>query len=214
MKLTSAHLVVSSFAALAGVALAAYQAFAPSSSAPPQIVVAVPAAAPAEKSDANMATEIAKTDTAAVAPAALDPGQGITFNAALKDGSEQRYSFADIFDGKPETELTIAEPDKELNILVDFSSLGPQTVWGLEYEPPRGGATEVLATTLDVTVLPDGRMEPSGRPVMSFALQTTPGKQTFTLPAKELGRGLWLRLAGPEGATRVTVGDFRILRSN
>jgi hypothetical protein len=215
MKLTSAHLVVSSFAALAGVALAAYQAFAPSASTQPQIVVAVPAAAPAaaEKADATTATEVAKTDIAAVEPAVLDPEQGIAFAAALKDDSEQRYSFADLFDGRTETVLTIAAPDRELNILVDFSRLGPQTVTGLVYEPPQG-ASDPLATTLDVMVLPDGRLEPSGRPVMSFALQTAPGKQTFTLPSKELGTGLWLRLAGPEGAARVSVGDFRILRAN
>jgi hypothetical protein len=214
MKLTNAHLVVSSFAALAGVALAAYQAFAPSS--PPQIVVAVPTAAQTsqtiEKSDAAAVNDAAKTDIAAVVPTAFDPGQGISYAAALKDDSEQRYSFADLFDGKPETVLTIAEPDKELNILVDFSRLGAQTVAGLEYQPPQGSA-DTPATTLDVMVLPEGHMEASGRTIMSFTLQTTPGKQTFTLPAKEQGKGLWLRVAGPPDATRITVGDFRILRA-
>jgi hypothetical protein len=205
MKLTNAHLVVSSFAALAGVGLAAYQTFAPQGPTP--IVVT------SEPAVEKTTTEVTKTDIAALQPTALDAGQGLAFSAALNDGSEKRYAFTDLFDGKPETVVTITDPDKELDVLVDFGALGVKTVAGFEYEPPRGSADKP-ATTLDVIVLPEGRLEPTGRPILSFELQTTPGKQTFMLPEAQAGKALFLRVAGPPGLSRVAVGDFRILTAN
>jgi hypothetical protein len=61
-------------------------------------------------------------------------------------------------------------------------------------------------------VLPEGQMDTSGRPIQSFTLQTTPGKQSFAIPDHAIGKGLWLRIAGPAEATSIAIGDFRILK--
>jgi hypothetical protein len=47
---------------------------------------------------------------------------------------------------------------------------------------------------------------------MSFTLQTAAGRQTFALPARSTGKYIWLRVAGPDDASEVSVGDFRVLR--
>jgi len=48
---------------------------------------------------------------------------------------------------------------------------------------------------------------------MSFALQSSPGSQTFTLPQKSEGKGLWVRIAGPVGMGNIAVGDLKILKA-
>ena len=57
---------------------------------------------------------------------------------------------------------------------------------------------------------PDGST--SGRPIQSFTLQTTPGKQSFALPGHAMGKGVWLRIAGPADAASIAIGDFKILK--
>jgi len=209
MKFSNVHLAVSSFAAVAGVALAAYQTLAPASAPlqqPVNVTVAVePASAPdpvASKSDQEVT----------IATAALDLAHGATFTAALNDGSDKRYVFSDLFDGRPESFLVFGAPDRELNILVNFNSQTAQPVTALEYAPPPGASPGRLATAVDIMVLPDGQMEATGRPVMNFSLQTSQGSQTFAIPGNASGKGLWLRITGPEDAETVAVGDFHVLR--
>ncbi len=90
----------------------------------------------------------------------FDIGQGAQFSAALKDGAEQRYRLAELFDGKSETSLSIAAPDRELNVLVSFAGDTAQPVNLIEYVPPSGN-TDAAATQLDVMVLPEGLMDTS-----------------------------------------------------
>ena len=211
-RLSSLHIVVSSFAAIAGVALAAYQVFAPAP-APQQAPVNVTVAIDPQK----IAT--ATTEQPAAAPKANpEPGLALdaraTYSAALKDGSDQRYDFDEIFDGRPDTYLTLVAPDSEINVMVTFNDPSPHAVTEIEYQPPPGADPARLATILDVMVLPDGQLEASGRPVTSFRLPAGSERQTFALPTPEQGKGVWLRIAGPPGTTDTIIGDFRILRSN
>lgn len=225
-RLSNLNVGISAFAALAGVVFAGIQAFGPSSGpAPINVTVALDQAK--QKGEAGMSSglDVAKTGgvtdavnsggkgdiTAAMLPqtAALDLSRNIA-TAALKDGSETRYQFHDLFDGKPETELVIQPPDQEVNVLLDLG--GDRQVTALEYAPPASAEGMAKATILDVMLLPEGQLEASGRPVMSYPLQTSAGRQTFSLPAQTRGKYMWLRIAGPEGAQKVAVGEFRILQ--
>jgi hypothetical protein len=205
-RFTNVHTLATSFAALAGVAIAGYQALGPGHNAPPaaapvQVTLAVQPGTPkvdqvvAEKGDALGATSGSLA-------------QGALFVAALKDGSDQRYRFSDLFDNDPATRLSITKPDHEVNVLVSFAGSVAQSVSTIDYEPPANAAT--AATQLDVMVLPDGQMSAAGQPIQSYTLQTTPGKQSFIIPDKAMGKALWLRVAGPDDADSVAVGEFTI----
>jgi hypothetical protein len=228
-RLSSFHLGISAFAALAGVVFAGVQAFGPTSgTAPINVTVALD---PAKPGQANAQANLDVTKTGGVIDAVNVGGKGdITAatisqpaaqtaaldlskafaTAALKDGSEQRYQFRDLFDGRPETSLVISAPDQEINVLLDLG--GDRKVSALDYSPPTDANGVALATILDVMALPEGALEASGRPVFSFALQTTAGRQTFSLPADTHGKYLWLRIAGPQDKEKVAVGDFKILQ--
>jgi hypothetical protein len=228
-RLSSLHLAISAFAALAGVVFAAIQAFGPTSgSAPINVTVALDPARPGQTGVPNV--DVSKragpsTDDVnaggksdittavlpqpAVQPAALDLSHNLA-TAALKDGSDQRYQFRYLFDGRPETAVLIAAPDKEINVFLDLG--GDRQVSALEYMPAVDAQGAARATILDVMALPDGALEASGRPVFSFPLQTEAGRQTFSLPGQVHGRYLWLRIAGPDSAEKIAVGDFRILQ--
>lgn len=230
-RLSSFHLGISAFAALAGVVFAGIQAFGPSSgTAPINVTVALDPPKPGQAATpANL--DITKTAglgqpdavnaggksdiTTATLPqpatqmAALDLSRNIA-TAALKDGSDGRYKFHDLFDGRPETSVLIQAPDKEINVLLDLG--GERQVAALEYAPPSDAAQGAPASILDVMVLPEGALEASGRPVFSFPLQTSAGRQTFSLPGQTRGKFIWLRIAGPDTAEKVAVGDFRILQ--
>ncbi len=225
-RLSSLHLAVSAFAALAGVVFAGIQAFGPSSGTGPiNVTVALDPAKPAEPANFSVAKTSGPDDavnagdkgdvTAATLPqpaaqmAALDLSRNVA-TAALKDGSEQRYQFHDLFDGRPETTLTISTPDQEINVLLDLG--GDRKVAALDYSPPAAADGATPASVLDVMVLPEGALEASGRPVFSFPLQTTAGRQTFQFPADTHGKYLWLRIAGPDGKEKVVVGDFKVLQ--
>jgi hypothetical protein len=213
-RLSSVHILVSSFAALAGVALAAYQAFGPSGAPPAPVTVTVaidPQKVTTEAAAAAPVEQPVAVKANAEAPVAL--GMGASYAAALKDGSDQRYDFARLFDGKPETYLTLMAPDSEINVMVTFNDGTGRPVSEIEYQPPEGVDPAKLATVADVMVLPDGQLEASGRPVTSFALPTDAGRKSFALPTPEPGKGVWLRIAGAPGATGTVVGDFRIRRS-
>jgi hypothetical protein len=214
---------------LAGVVFAAIQAFSPTSgSAPINVTVALDPA----KSGETAVADVDVTKTAGLATDAVnavDKGNITTVTlpqsgtpmaaldlshnqatAALKDGSEQRYQFRDLFDGRPETALLITAPDKEINVLLDLG--GDRQVAALEYMPAPDAQGAARASILDVMALPEGALEASGRPVFSFPLQTEAGRQTFSLPGQVHGRYLWLRIAGPDSAEKIAVGDFRILQ--
>lgn len=229
-RLSSINVGISAFAALAGVVFAGIQAFTPSSGpAPINVTVALDPAKQQGEASLSTGLDVAKTGggidavnaggksdiTVATLPqpavqtAALDLSRN-TATAALKDGSEARYTFRDLFDGRPETGLVIQAPDQEVNVLLDLG--GERQVSALEYVPPASAEGMARATILDVMVLPEGQLEASGRPVMSYPLQTSAGRQTFALPAQTRGKFMWLRIAGPEGTQKVAVGDFRILQ--
>ena len=199
-KLGNFNIIVSSFAALAGVGLAGYQVLAPSApqqqAAPVQVTVALD---PGKQATPEAIT--AKSDA--------EPGTAnSTYAAALKDGSELRYNFAALFDGKPETYVTVAAPDTEINVLVTFGSSAGQ-VSEIEYVPPAGVDPAKLATVADIMVLPDGAIGAMGRPVTSFKLPVEGGRTSFALTTPEQGKGLWLRVAGGQ-----VIGDFVIRRTS
>lgn len=205
-RFTNAHMVATSFAAIAGVAIAVYQTLMPNAAptqAPVQVTLAV------ESPVAKVDVPVEKGDAVQSGP--FDIGKGAQFSAALKDGAEQRYRLAELFDGKSETSLSIAAPDSELNVLVSFAEDIAQPVNLIEYIPPSNNSV-AAATQLDVMVLPEGQMDTTGRPIQSFTLQTTPGKQSFALPGHAMGKGVWLRIAGPANATNIAIGDFKILK--
>jgi hypothetical protein len=204
VKLTNFHIVISSLAAVAGVAIAGYQAFAPQPAAqqPVNVVVSV---------DQKPDETVAKTDAPALMTETVNLAQGASFAAALKDGSDARYGFAALFDGASDTFLAIEPPDQELNILVLFSGTDAREVTALEYVPPAGVDPQSMAVTVDVIVLPEGQLEASGRPVISFSLPQSSETRTFAIPGRAEGKGLWLRVAGAPGKEKSYVGDFRVL---
>ena len=210
VRFNSFHIAVSSLAAVAGVAIAAYQTFAPQLAGQQPVNVVVEH--DSRRHD-RAAADVAETSDVvpALATEAVELGHDAGISAALKDGSEKRYSFTSLFDGRPDTYLTIETPDKELNILLNFKNGTAHPVTAIEYTPPAGATPQSLATSLDVMVLPDGQLEPSGRPVMSFTLQQSLESQIFAIPGHAQGKGLWLRVAGAETADKSIVGDFRIL---
>lgn len=210
VKLTNLHVAISSFAAVAGVAIAAYQTFAPAltTQQPVNVVVALDSANPSSPTTQT----IEKSDAVpALATESEELGHTSVVSAALKDGSDKRYDYKTLFDGRADTFLTIEKPDEDVNILLSFQGIATHPVTAIEYSPPAGVDPNRLATTLDVMVLPDGQIGAAGRPVMSFTLQQSSESQTFPIPGRSEGRGLWLRVAGPEMADESVVGDFRIL---
>lgn len=210
VKLTNFHVVISSLAAIAGVGLTAYQVFAPHGAAQPPVSVVV--TVDPQKADAVVPNEtIAKSDAPKLATQTVNLAEGATFSAALKDGSEQRYSFASLFDGEDDTFLAIAPPDTELNILALFKGDKAEQVTAIEYQPPAGVDPATMAKSVDVMVLPEGDIGAAGRPVMSFDLPQSTVSRTFAIPGGEMGKGLWLRVVAAPGVPKSYVGDFKIL---
>lgn len=206
VKLTNFHVVVSSLAAIAGVALAAYQTFQPNHAAQQPVSVTVsldPKTAPVDET-------VAKGDAPDLATETIDLAAGASFAAALKDSSAERYSFATLFDGASDTFLAITAPDTELNVQVNFPGHEAREVTAIEYLPPQGVDPVSMADTVDVTVLPEGQMG-SGLQVFSFSLPHSQERTTFAIPGRAEGAGLILRIAGRPGAAKSYVGDFRIL---
>ena len=216
LKLTNFHIVVSSLAAIAGVGIAAYQAFLPqhAGQAPVKVVVALdPQQADAAEAGAGETVSMtpSKTDSPALMTETVNLAEGASFAAALKDGSEGRYSFVNLFDGESDTFLAITPPDQELNILVMFPGSTSREVTALEYIPPVGVDPQNMAPSVDVMVLPEGQLEASGRPVISFSLPQSPETRTFAIPGRAEGKGLWLRVPAAPGKDKSYVGDFRVL---
>lgn len=209
VKLTNFHVVISSLAAIAGVALAAYQTFIPGhvQQAPLNVTVSLDP----QKADAETPDEtVVKSDPPPLLTEAVNLTRDASFTAALKDGSESRYNFSRLFDGAGDTFVSIKPPDQELNILVLFKGSEAHEVTALEYTPPEGVDPASMATDVDVMVLPEGQLEASGRPVISFSLPQSTEPHTFAIPGRAEGKGLWLRVAGKPGG-KSYVGDFRVL---
>ena len=131
----------------------------------------------------------------------LELGPGTSFVSALKTGDEGKYLYRDLFDGRGETFLTIDAPENEINLLVGFPTQSPRMIGGIEYTPPRDAGGLPLASILDVTVLPEGQLG-AGQPIMSFALQTADGSQTFALPEGSAGKGLVAARGGAAGGRK------------
>lgn len=211
MRVSNLHIAISSFAAVAGVAIAAYQTLAPPPAEAPPVNVVV-SLDPVKQAGTAADLVVEKSDVGpALATETEELGQQASISAALKDGSEQRYAFTNLFDGRADTFLAIEQPDHDLNILMSFKGNNARPVTAIEYTPPPGADPQTLATTVDVMVLPDGQMGASGRPVMSFTLQQSLESQTFPIPGRMEGKGLWLRIAGSDKADKSIVGDFKIL---
>jgi len=215
-KLTNFHIAISAFAALAGVVFAGIQTFLPGPSPIVTLAMDRPQSqgldvTKSTSAAVNVASKANGTGDAALELAALDLDGRTNFTSALKDESSGRYPYRDLFDGRPDTFLTIEAPENEINLFVDLPSR--EVIGGIEYTPPKETGGLAPAAVMDVMVLPDTEMDGAGRPVMSFALQSSPGSQTFTLPQKSEGKGLWLRIAGPVGMGNIAVGDFKILRA-
>lgn len=210
VKLTNFHIVISSLAAIAGVGLAAYQTFQhqPAAQAPVNVVVSVDP----QKADQVVPNEtIGKSDAPKLATQTVNLAENASFTAALKDGSETRYSFVNLFDGHDDTFLAINPPDHELNILALFKDGSAHEVTALEYLPPAGVDPVAMAKTVDLMVLPEGELGGGGRAVMSFDLPQSAEPRTFAIPGGAVGKGLWLRVVGAPDAVKTYVGDFRIL---
>lgn len=204
--LSGLHLLATSFAAVAGVGLAAWQIFSPQpakETPPVQVTVAVEPARPA-----SPVVEPAKADASM---SAADLAAEAHLSAALNDGADQRYALASLFDGKAETSLTLAGDDRELNVLVSFAGGQSAAIRGLEYVPPPGTGTR--ATAVDMAILPAGKLEATGLPIHSFTLPAGEA-QTFTLPAAETGKAVWLRISSDAPAASLAIGDFKLVAAN
>ena len=115
VKLSNFHIVITSLAAVAGVAIAGYQAFAPQPAArqPVNVVLSL------DQQNADMAAAdetVAKSDAPALMTETVNLAQDASFTAALKDGSENRYNFASLFDGESDTFLAIEAPDLPVQV--------------------------------------------------------------------------------------------------
>jgi hypothetical protein len=215
-RLSAFHLVISSLGVIAGVALAIYQIVTPSSGPTPVNVTVTVDPAMLEKNAPG--TEVAKTEPlqGAGKTDVLLPGRKIDLSharllAALNDGSELKYPFRNLFDGRTETTLTLFEPDREINVLVDFAAAEATEVTGISYMPPASTSEARPVTGLDVMVLPDGQAGASGGQVYNFTLQTDQGAQSFALPPGLSGKAVWLRIAGAETTGKLAVGDFSLI---
>lgn len=208
VKISSLHVAVSSFAALAGVIIAGWQAFGPAHEpGPPPVTVTltVPQAA--------AAMPAGKGNLDAIDTSSVDLTKDATFTAADKE-APGRYPFGDIFDGKPDSYITLSGTDSELNVMINFPGDAAREVTAISYAPPPGVAPEKLATAVDVMVLPDGDTGAAGHPVYSFTLQTTPGAQTFAIPGHNAGKAVWLRISGRPDAKGLAIGDFSVIREH
>ena len=229
MKLNNVHLAVSAFAAAAGVVFAAIQTFGTSNSPPPPVTVTLAvdpakAAKPensnqtvAKSQDQDAINTALKADGGVLQPVAASSGGKVIdlantgrFSSALKDDSATRYALRDMFDGRPDTSVTIDPPDTDLNVLVEFGSQSAVAISEIDYTPPPPMPGVSGATVLDVMVLPEsGAVGANGGQVLSYVLQTEPGRQSFSLPPDSRGKGLWLRIGG-SGSGKLAVGDFRV----
>jgi hypothetical protein len=206
LKLSSVNVAVSSFAALAGVIIAGWQAFGPSHGveAPPvNVTLTVPQTVPV----------VTKGNIDSISTSSVNLAQDASFAAADKSEAG-RYPFSSIFDGKPESYITLSGNDSELNVMVNFPGDAAREVTAISYTPPPGVSPEKMATSVDVVVLPDTDMGAVGHPVYSFSLQTTPGTQTFAIPGHNAGKAVLLRIAGNPSTKGIAIGDFGIIREH
>jgi hypothetical protein len=221
-RMQSVHLGITGFCALVSVVLAAVQTFRSEPEAPPVAVqVVVPEApkpvAAAVTQQADMVNASSKQDSAGEVGKTSE-FQSVAmltqakFQPATRADVVERFPLKNLFDANPTTLLTIAAPDSELDFIVELPMAEGAQVAGIEISAPEGIGASAYAGRLEVMVLPDGTMGGSGRDVESFPLQPGLGVQSFALKP-QLGRALWIRIAGQPGALTTIVGDVRVLTS-
>ena len=210
LRRTNLHLVVSSFAALAGVAIAGYQTFfaTPSDPKPVSLVVSLE---PQKTDSIEPGSTIVKSDVPVLATRAVDLAQGAEIGAAMKDGSAGRYAFSSLFDGAPDTFVAIAPPDQDLTIQVMFQGGAAHEVTAIEYQPPAGVDLARMAGSVDVTVLPETTAGASGLQVFSFDLPQSEESRSFPIPGRIRATGVILNVKPRSGSDQSFVGDFRVL---
>lgn len=153
---------------------------------------------------ATLVVKPEEPELAEIAPADLVLGPG------SRRDIPQAYRLADLFDGDPATVVRTAPSDGEIDFIVELRSGRAARLAGIEYRHPAGESAESVAAKIDVTVLPDGQLDGAGREVRSFTLAAERGTQRFRFPPAR-GRGLWLRIAAPDGASGLAIGDIRLL---
>ena len=159
-----------------------------------------------QKADAGLPNSIIeKSDPVpALATKSINLAQDASFAAALKDDTADRYSFSSLFDGQDDTFLAITQADQELNILVTFKDGAAHNVTALEYTPPAGVDPTRMAASVDVMILPEGQLEASGRPVISFSLPQSSESRTFAIPGGRKARVFGFALPAILLPTRVS----------
>ncbi|MFM8745946.1 MAG: hypothetical protein ACKOED_04680 [Aestuariivirga sp.] len=209
-RLGTFHIVVSSVAAIAGVALAAYQVFMPqpAAQAPVNVVVSLDP----QKSDSGAADmTIVKSDAPAIETTSVDLTRGARITSALKDGGEERYAIANLFDGAEDTFVAISPPDEELGIQVEFPDGEVHEVTAIDYRPPEGVDPASMAASVDVTVMPEFSVSGAGLEVFSFSLPRSAQPQSFPSPGRVRGTGVILLVKPNPAVEKSYVGDFRVL---
>lgn len=209
-RLGTFHIVVSSVAAIAGVALAAYQVFMPppAAQAPVNVVVSLDP----QKSDSGAADmTIAKSDAPVIETTSVDLTKGARITSAMKDGAEGRYAIASLFDGAEDTFVAITPPEEELSIQIAFPDGQTHEVTAIDYHPPVGVDPASMAASVDVTVMPEASVSGAGLQVFSFSLPRSGEPQSFAIPGRVRGTGVILLVKPNPGVEKSYVGDFRVL---
>jgi hypothetical protein len=209
-RLGTFHILVSSLAAIAGVALAAYQVFMPqpAAQAPVNVVVSLDP----QKTDSGAADmTISKSDAPAIETTTVDLTQGAQINSALKEGAEERYALANLFDGAQDTFVAITPPDEELSVQIAFPGGEAREVTAIDYHPPDGVDPANMAASVDVTVMPEASVGGAGLQVFSFTLPQSTEPASFPIPGRVRGTGVILLVKPNPGVAKSYVGDFRVL---
>lgn len=225
MRVKNIHVVISAICAIAGVLIAGIQTFGRSDTVPVEVKVELN---PAEKNTdkdrpaarvngdvksnnapeirANV-TEILQSEPAGFAVASLDRAK---FLPATRQDTTAMFTLSSLFDNDPATYLKLSPPETEIDFIVEFPFLQPVMISGIQID---AGELEAFAPAkLEITVLPSGSMEGSGRAVASFDIRPGGGVQKFMFPAVE-GKGAWIRIAARSTAEETIVGDLQLLSS-
>jgi hypothetical protein len=154
---------------------------------------------------------VSKSDAPAIETTTVDLAQGARITSALKEGAEERYALANLFDGAPDTFVAITPPDEELGIQVAFPGGEAREVTAIDYLPPDGVDPANMAASVDVTVMPEASASGAGLQVLSFSLPQSTEPASFAIPGRLRGTGVILLVKPNPGAAKSYVGDFRVL---
>jgi hypothetical protein len=222
MRIKNIHVAISAVCAVAGVLIAAIQTFGHSDAVPVEVKVELnPQKNTGEQTQAETVnadvksnnapiteknlTEIAQSEPAGFAVAALDRAR---FLPATRQDTTTRFALPVLFDGNPATYLKILAPETDIDFIVEFPASQPLAITGVQIDTGEVGA--VAPAKLEITILPSGGMEGSGRAVASFDIRPEGGIQKFTFPALE-GKGAWIRIAARSSAEETIIGDLQLI---